>query len=493
MPKFVSVSEDDAVQYSPNQSTYYELHPQFDKTFQSYKTPYESTKIDPKEQVVLKSKGIHHCHTVIIKDRTYNSYFMLHVSPQSLRRPYDPVNKEVGTLMNTSGFGLFSMDSDTAMTNSKKPAYIDLDPYYFDGKLGTHPDSELEVIVVANHEYWNTEKVQQNILKTLQERVPGKISKSNVIINEALQHAYYYSVAFDPKSESLTVISDNGLYTEPYEKAFDNNVHQYANEMLPAEKQTELKNNLKDLRNQAVGILEPLFGALSPYDGLEQLVLNPPHNFIELARGQRTQIESLINKMESVISESKNPVINLGSPALYDTYKQLGLLYVCAENYSKSAFYFSKAADYATSMQKAEYEDDKLFFSTLAGAACERSGDLNNAYAYYKNASFLFLGYVKRADANINIARVASQIKGKELKALEAVIEAKESLDEAINQVKEEVFPEKEKTLEALNLRLARCDDLLHSLQNVLIEHRHENEELQHEYDKLFALSTVVL
>ncbi len=494
MPTYIHVSEDDAVQYSPSQSVYYELHPKFDKKFHAYKSSYEPTTIDPKEEIVLKSTGVHHCHTVIVRDRTYNNYFLLHVSPQALRRPYDPVNKEVGTAVSTSGLGMFFMDSDIAMTNAKKPAYIDLDPYYYNSELiGTHANSELEVIVVANNEYWNVEEVQVKILSTLQERVPGKIVKSNVIINDALKHAYYYSVAFNPKSDSLTVISNNGLYTEPYENAFDNNIHKYAYEALSAEKQWELKQRLRDLQTQSDKIVGELLRVSPPHEPFEHLVFNPSNEFVKLAQDNRITIEELINGMESVISESKNPVMNLGSPALYDAYKNLGLLHLCAGNYDKSGFYLSKTADYATNISKAEFDEDKVFFSTLAGAVLERSGNLENAYSYYKEATNSFLGYVNQADTQMNFARIASQIKGKEVEALNAVIEAKKNLDEVIKRVKQGQSPEQEKILKILNSRQTACDGLLHSLQDVLIEHRHEDEELQHEYDKRFALSTVTL
>ncbi|RUR23731.1 hypothetical protein ELY20_06895 [Legionella qingyii] len=493
MPTFIQVSEDDAVQYSPSQLAYYALHPKFDKKFHAYAT-YEPTKIAPKEEIVLKSTGVHHCHTVIVRDRTYNNYFMLHVSPQALRRPYNPVNKEVGTAVSTSGFGLFFMDSDIALTNVKKPAYIDLDPYYYNSELiGTHSNSELEVIVVANNEHWNIENVQEKILTTLQERIPGKLVKSNVIINEALNHAYYYSVAFNPESETLTVISNNGLYTESYENAFNNNINKYAHEKLPEEKQMKLKEKLRDLKTQSDKFLGKLLRAIDSREPLEYLVLNPSHDFIKFTQDNRIEIEELINGMESVISESKNPVLNLGSPALYDAYKNLGLLHLGARNYDKSAFYFSRAADYATSMSKAEFDEDKVFFSTLAGAAFERNGDLEKAYPYYKEATNSFLGYVNQADAQISFARIASQIKGNEVEALNVVIKAKRNLNTVIKQVEQGQPPEQQKILKILNLRITACDNLLHSLQNVLIEHRHEDDVLQHEYDKLFALSTVTL
>ncbi|WP_392538219.1 tetratricopeptide repeat protein [Legionella sp. 227] len=493
MPFVIKVSEDNAVQYSPDQSTFYRLHPEFDKSFQTDTTTYEPIIIDPKEEVILESIGIHHCHTVIVKDRTHNNFFMLHVSPQALRRPYDPVNKLAGTVVSTGMYGMFSMNFDASLTNSKKPAYIDLDPHYYGSKaIGTHPDSELEVIVVVNAEYWNVKKVQQEILETLQERIPGKVVKSNVIINNALEHAYYYSTAFDPKSESLTVISRNGLYTEPYKNAFDNNVHQYTDDILPEDKQMELRSQLKSLQDEAQKISQSILESIDPYGTIEQFVLKPSNELSSLMQDKRTELEKIIKGIEAVMSESKNPVLNLGSPTLYETYKQLGFLHLFAGNYEQSVSYFSKVALYAANMSKAEFDDDKSRYAALTGAIYERLGDLEQAYIFYKDA-LLGCYYRERLDADLRFARVASQLKGKEVEALEAIIHAKNIFIDLIDRVENQSPPKKEEILNALKIRGAVCDTQLSSLKEHLIEHHHESPELQQEFDKHFALSTYTI
>ncbi|KTC80653.1 hypothetical protein Lche_2673 [Legionella cherrii] len=493
MPFVIKVSEDNAVQYSPDQSTFYQLHPEFDKSFQTDTTTYEPIIIDPKEEVNLESISIHHCHTVIVKDRTYNNFFMLHVSPQALRRPYDSANKLAGKVVSTGMFGMFYMDFDASLTNSKKPAYIDLDPYYYGSKeIGTHPDSELEVIVVVNAEHWNLQKVRKEILETLQARIPGKIVKSNVIINKALDHAYYYSIVFAPKSESLTVISTNGLYTEPYKNAFDNNVHQYTDEILPEETQMELRSQLNSLQGEAQKITQSILESLAPYGTIEQFVLKPSHELSSLMQGKRTELEKIIKGIEAVMSGSKNPVINLGSPTLYETYKQLGFLHLFAGNYEQSVSYFSKVTLYAANMRKAEFDEDKSRYATLTGAIYERLGNLEQAYIFYKDA-LLGCYYMERLDADLRFARVASQLKGKEVEALEAIIDAKNIFLDLIERVENQSPPKKEEILNALKIRGAACDDQLNSLKEHLIEHHHESPLLQQEFDKHFALSTYTI
>ncbi|KTD76304.1 hypothetical protein [Legionella waltersii] len=489
MPIILKVSEDNAIQFSPSQATYYELNPRFNNAFPVPKTAYTTSETDPNEEVLLKSKGIHHCHTVIVRDKKYNNYFILHVSPQALRRPYDSVTKIAGTATSLFGYGMFSMDFDTSMTNSKKPAYIDLDPYYYDNAaIGTHIDSELEVIVVVNDEHWSKELAEMEILATFKARVPGNVVKSNIIVNKALEHAYYYSVQFDPKSENVTIHSNNGIYSESYDHAFENNVNRYAHDVLPLEKQMALRNALSDLISQAQVELETIFARLKPYDALEQLVLNPSKE-LQLTPSKKVKLETLINAIEALIMESKNPVLNLGSPNLYKCYKKLGLLYLLTESYEKSAFYLSKAADYAVNMKKAEFHDDLKFYSILAGAVYERDGCPEKAYYYYNEASAFYSGVLDEFDENLSRARIASQIPGKEIEALNALFKAKSVLPSLMKRAEELPSPQKDEILQALDLRHTACGHLLDSLKECLIEHRHESAEFQQEYDKLFGLA----
>lgn len=90
-------------------------------------------------------------------------------------------------------------------------------------------------------------------------------------------------------------------------------------------------------------------------------------------------------------------------------------------------------------------------------------------------------------------ARIASQIPGKDVKALESVLNARETLLKLIEQVEKHSPPQKEKILQALNSRGVMCHDLLDSLQEYLIEHRHESPVLQQEYDRNFAISACII
>lgn len=488
MPLTIYIEENNAVQFSPAHSKYYNLNPLFDET-QSNGKPYLSVEINEDEPVILRSKGIHHCHTIIVRDIKTHNYFTLHVSPQALRRPYDPNLKKAGKVA-SSGFAFFDTSMDDGLTNISKPAYIDLDPYYYDtADIGTHNDSELEIIIVVNNEHWNEEKVKEEIVSIFQQRVPGKIVKSNVIVNEALDHAYYYDVEFNPQTDSLTLISRNGLYTELYDNAFYNNKHKYADQLLPKEQQIELRAQLNGQLEQSKRILQSLFKCMSSDRSIEQLMLNPPQSVVEFCKDKNNEILQSISVIEDLIRQSKFPVIDLGSPLLYESYKLLGILYSTIGNYDLAVLYLSKGADYAMSMRKAEYDEDKFLYCALAGAAYERSGDIESAYSYYKEGRYGMVPPIDEIDATLRLSRVASQMKGKELESLENALDAKQKLKELTLKIQNYQFPEKETFIQMLNKREIICQNQIDALKDHLVDYRHHSDALQQEYDNHYGIT----
>lgn len=483
MPITIYVREDDAIQYSPSQAKYYRLKPHFDKQMVGTMEPsYTEEALVTGEPVLLCAQNIHHCHTVIIKDRTYDNYFMLHVSPQSLRKPYDAITRKTFFASGLGQFGLFGMDMDTLFTDLKKPAYIDLDPYYYkDMELGTRHDSQLEVIIVANNVHWNEEEVQANILKVVQERVAGVVVRHNIIINAALEHAYYYDVEFNPQTEVLTVLSRNGWYSEPYERAFKNNQHRFAEQQLPVEHQFALRLRLTALLGEGQELQEHLFKLLAKDITLDQLILSPAASVIAFYKRKHDELVLLSKEIEGLIQQTNVPVFDLGSPLLYQSYRLMGLLQVALNNDTASVEYFIMAANYASAMRKAEYDNDKITYSIFAGAASERIGNMQQAYVYYKISAEQEYD-LDGIDAKLRLARVAAKIEGKELEALESAIKAQEELLILMAEFQQDEFPDKKFILHMIERRQKDCQKQIDSLAEHYPQLHECNERIEFTY-----------
>ncbi|MDR3502693.1 MAG: hypothetical protein P4L79_08935 [Legionella sp.] len=492
MPVIVLVREDEAIQYTPGQKKYYKLKPHYDSQLtDASESAYQEIGFESEEPVILYAQNIHHCHTVIVKDRTYNNYFMLHVSAQSLRKPYD--SKKTSLTIDLGHFGIFGSE-ESLFTNLRKPAYIDLDPsYYKDIELGTHPDSKLDVIIVVNSQHWNEGIVQTDILKILKERVCGTINNTNIIINQALEHAYYYNVEFNPQTEELTVLSRNGWYSEPYGNAFTNNQHRLITQQLPPEKQFELRASVLALLSKENPVNDFIFKILASDITIDQLILDPPTKMVLFRKRNSEMLSALINEFEVLIQQAITPVLDLESPLLYKSYQRLALLYTTSGNYERAADYFACVTDYAENMHRAEYDTDKLIYSTFGGAAFEFIGNLQQAYTYYK-----YTYYEKpvdeehsidEIDAKIRLARVAAQIVGQELEALEYTVTAKHALQILIDEVQKDESPDKEELLLMLDKRLIACQIQIDNLESYLIEHHVNNPLLQIEYEARFVVA----
>ncbi|WP_133137792.1 hypothetical protein [Legionella rowbothamii] len=490
MPLIVSVREDEAIQYTPAQAKYYKLKPHYDSQLTDASEPaYREISFESEESVILCAETIHHCHTVIIKDRTHNNYFMLHVSPQSLRKPYD--SKKSSFTLDLGHFGIFGSE-EALFTHLRKPAYIDLDPHYYkDIELGTHENSQLDVIIVVNSQHWNESIVETNILQILKERIPGTINNTNIIINQALEHAYYYNVEFNPQTEELTVRSRNGWYSEPYANAFTNNQHSFVAQQLPQERQLELRTSLLELLSKQNAVNDFLFNMLASDITIDQLVLDPPTKMVLFRKRNNETLHVLITEIEKVLKQTITPVLDLESPLLYKTYKRLAILYATLGNYECAAVYFARVSDYAENMRRAEYDADKQIYSIFSGAAFESVGNLQQAYTYYN-----FTYYEKpveeehsidEIDAKIRMARVAAQIKGLELEALEYAVGAKHALQLLIDEVQKDDSPDKEELMLMLDRRLSACQIQIDNLESYLIDNHEKNRLLELEYEARFG------
>lgn len=491
MPVIVPVREDEAIQYTPGQTKYYKLKPHYDSQLTDASEPaYREISFQPEEPVILCAETIHHCHTVIIKDRTYNNYFMLHVSPQSLRKPYD--SKKASLTIDLGHFGIFGSE-EALFTNLRKPAYIDLDPHYYkDIELGLREDSQLDVIIVVNSQHWSESIVQTDILKILKERTRGIINNTNIIINQALEHAYYYNVEFNPQTEELTVRSRNGWYSEPYNNAFTNNQHRLIAQQLPQERQLELRTSLLALLSKENSVNDFLFNMLASDITIDQLVLDPPTKMVLFRKRNNETLNVLINEFEIHFQQTITPVLDLESPLLYKSYQRLALLYATLGNYERAAGYFARVSDYAENMRRAEYDTDKLIYSIFSGAAYEYIGNLQQAYTYYK-----YTYYEKpvdeehsidEIDAKIRLARVAAQISGQELEALGYAVAAKHALQLLIDEVHRDDSPDKEELMLMLGRRLSACQIQIDNLERYLIEEHENNPLLELEYEARFGL-----
>lgn len=474
MPLTILVKEDAAIQYSPRNATYYRLMPYCDERIVGMaEKSYQKIAINKNEEVLLRSQGLHHCHTIVVRDRIYNNYFMMHVSPQALRRPYDETLKKAGRSAGLENWKMLALDFDTLLTNVKKPAYIDLDPYYYDSAdIGTHKDSELELVIVVTDEHWLEHTIKDEILATLQHRIPGTVVKTNIIMTMALEHAYYYDVEFNPKTDSLTVISRNGLYHEPYKNAFENNKHCLLQYQRSAAQQYQLRTQLCDLLQEGKTIQASFFKLLSRDISLDQLILNLPANTGHL-HAERDTLVQLLKKIDALIQQSKVPVMDLGSANLYQAYKLLGIFHALLGNYTVAAESFAAVADYATNMGRAEYDDDKLMYSSFAGAAFERIGTIQQAYHYYKIGITMGL-YLDNIDALLRFSRIASQIEGKEAEALEHALRAKDDLEQLTQQLEHEASPLLQSISQMLERREGYCKLQIDNLRDYLAEnHAH--------------------
>jgi hypothetical protein len=491
MPVIVPVREDEAIQYTPGQTKYYKLKPHYDSQLTDASEPaYREVSFEPEEPVILCAETIHHCHTVIIKDRTYNNYFMLHVSPQSLRKPYD--SKKASLTIDLGHFGIFGSE-ESLFTNLRKPAYIDLDPHYYkDIALGTQEDSQLDVIIVANSQHWNEHLVQTGILKILKERVRGTINNTNIIINQALEHAYYYNVEFNPQTEELTVRSRNGWYSEPYGNALTNNQHRFLTQQLPQEQQRELRTSVLALLSKENSMKDFLFNMLASDITIDQIVLDPPTKLVLFRKRNSETLNALINELETLLQQTITPVLDLESPLLYKAYQRLALLYASFGNYERAADYFARVSDYAENMRRAEYDTDKLIYSIFSGAAFEYIGNPPQAYTYYKYTYYAKpVGEehsIDEIDAKIRLARVAAQISGKELEALEYAVAAKHALRLLTDEVQTDDAPDKEELMLMLDRRLSACQIQIDNLESYLIENHENNPLLELEYEARFGL-----
>lgn len=487
MPVIVPVREDDAIQYTLGQTKYYQLKPHFDQQLTDVSEPaYREVSFEPEEPVILCAQTIHHCHTVIIKDRIYNNYFMLHVSPQSLRKSYDATSKKAFNTTGLGYFGLFSSE-DGLFTSLRKPAYIDLDPHHYkDIALGTHDDSQLDVIIVVNSQHWNEPLVQTDILKVIKERVPGTIKHTNIIMNQALEHAYYYNVEFNPQTETLTVLSRNGWYSEPYDNAFTNNQHRLVTQQLPREKQLELRTSLLALLTKEHTLDDFLFKMLASDITIDELILSPPTKMVLFRERNSGALSVLINEFEMLIQQAITPVLDLESPLLYKAYQRLALLQATLGNYEQAAIYFACVTDYAENMRRAEYDDDKHIYSIFAGAAFEAGGNFHQAYTYYKYTYYEKpvdeVHSIDEIDAKIRLAQVAVQINGQELQALEYAVNAKHAIQVSIDEVQRDESPDRAELVTMLDRRLSICQTHIDNLESYLIEHHENDPLLQKEY-----------
>ncbi len=487
MPVIILVREDEAIQYTPGQTKYYLLKPHYNSQITNASEPaYQGVDFKPEGPVILCAQNIHHCHTVIVKDRTYNNYFMLHVSPQSLRKPY--ASKNVSLTIDLGHFGIFGSE-DTFFTNLRKPAYIDLAPHHYkDIDLGTHEDSQLDVIIVVNNQHWNESIVQADILKVLKERIPGTINNTNIIINEALGHAYYYNVEFNPETEELTVQSRNGWYSEPYPNAFTNNQHRLMEQQLPKERQFELRNSLLALLSKENTANDFLFKVLASDITIDELITNPPTKVTLFRKRNNEVLRSLINELEELIQQTITPVLDLESPLLYKAYQRLALLHATMGTYEDAANYFAQVTDYAENMHRAEYDDDKLIYSIFSGATFESIGNLHQAYTYYKYSYYEKSvdeeHSVDEIDARIRLARVAAQLSGQELEALRYAITAKHALRVLIDAVQRDEPLEKEALMLMLERRLVECQIQIDILEPYLTIHHEDDPLFQAEYEE---------
>ncbi|MFJ1269746.1 hypothetical protein ACD661_14370 [Legionella lytica] len=490
MPVIVPVREDEAIQYTPGQAKYYKLKPHYDsQLIEATEPTYQEISFEPEEPVILRAETIHHCHTVIIKDHTYNNYFMLHVSPQSLRKPYDA--KKTSLTIDLGYFGIFGSE-DTLFTSLRKPAYIDLDPsYYKDNKLGTHEDSQLDVIIVVNSQHWSEHLVHTDILKVLKERIKGTVNNTNIIVNQALEHAYYYNVEFNPRTEELSVCSRNGWYSEPYGNAFTNNQHSLITQQLPKVRQLELRASVLAFLSKVNTTYDFLFNMLASDITIDQLVIDPPTKMVLFRKRNNEMLSALISELETLLQQATTPVLDLESPLLYKVYQCLGLLYATLESHERTAFYFALVSDYAGNMHRAEYDDDKATYSIFCGAAFEAMGNLQQAYTYYKytyyEKSFDEPYSIDEIDAKIRLARVAAQISGKESEALEYAVIAKRALRTLNDEVRKEESPEQEELLGMLDKRFTTCQILIDTLESYLQGHYGNHPLLQMEYEERFT------
>ena len=159
----IPVPQDQAVKYSCSpgeRECYYTLNPCYEGMPSESKEATHSCILLPeheeKEPVVLVSTDVHACHIVIVRDIINNFCFMLHVSAQSFRHPYDPINRQATPLAPPlglaffTGSGSFAMDefTDFGASNVRKPAYVDCDGRnYTDSTIGIPKNAQLEIIV----------------------------------------------------------------------------------------------------------------------------------------------------------------------------------------------------------------------------------------------------------------------------------------------------------------------------------------------------------
>lgn len=342
-----------------------------------------------------------------------------------------------------------------------------------------------------NSQHWNEHLVQTDILKILKERIRGTINNTNIIINHALEHAYYYNVEFNTQTEGLTVRSRNGWYSEPYNNAFTNNEHCLITQQLSKERQFELRTSILAFLSKVNSTHDSLFNVLASDITIDQLVLDPPTKMVLFRKRNSETLSILINELETHLQQAITPVLDLESPLLYKVYQCLGLLYATLGNYECTAFYFAQVSDYAGNMHRAEYDHDKFTYSIFCGAAFESIGNLLQAYKYYKctyyEKSVDEEHSIDEIDTKIRLARVAAQICGKEIEALEYAIKAKHALQLLISEVQNDDSPDKEELILMLDRRLTACQMQIDILESYLLAH-HENNTLSHiEYEEHFA------
>lgn len=178
----IHVNQDEAIQWSPGQSssregmlyllssstqnTMLKEYPLF--TYQPVQINSEAGQI--KKKMMLQSSGLQDCSTIVIHDTTKNIWLVTHISPYSIR-------KTVGITAPSLFDQNFDAHSKTAIVDFEEKSYLDKN-------LGIGKDSKLEIVVIKNHK--TSDEAHRRLEKFLKNKFPNQIEKYNLITTQVM-------------------------------------------------------------------------------------------------------------------------------------------------------------------------------------------------------------------------------------------------------------------------------------------------------------------
>ena len=420
MPKTIYIAQDQIVQYSNKTNDFYDINKLYktpsDKGLEKaeYKT-YKHTLKEQKEAVILQSTKLESCHTIFLKDKTNNKFYALHTSPQSLRKFYNPKTKSSVLNSAQKSFGSFDFfQMDNAMIDACPPAYAGLDAIFHPNKnIGINKGDELDVAIIVNNQYWNKESAKTKILKTLQQRIPGIIKNSNIIVSNILDKADCYDVTLDTQSEKLMVIANHGLYTENYDKPFtDSSPCNPLTSGFSKEKQNELNLEIKRLAGHYEGFSDFAHTKLrtSTQDNNIENSIVKLHK--HLNDEEVKELKKYIKEIQNTLNKTSNIEIDIKPHNYFKISAALADLYLAIGDFENCKKYSSIVARFAESIHRNEYDYYESNYAKIAAVASLMTQDLETAYH--------FLGQPSRHagrqyDSLLRLADLAAKLGKKEL------------------------------------------------------------------------------